>query len=191
MQVSSTTTGIQKRKKEDVLALLEKIKAKAVVIDYLDINSRVYSGFMLKSISFQENIDSGDGWDVSLTFKETPKVNSQKTTLSKEIIAKLKAALAASLAKNDGSNASILAKIANANKTAGAKDKGNQKGVVNNPIENFRNSFATNPDTYFVSVPGMDGKYAWMPTVSDSKRNQIIEIGRREFNLDIQKYMIN
>ena len=58
-----------KRTKYEVLNLLQNLQKSGTIIDYLNINGKIFSadttsfsGYNIKSMSYTENIDIGDGW---------------------------------------------------------------------------------------------------------------------------------
>lgn len=186
--ITSSTIGTQLRKKEEVLNLLENLKTKAAIIDYLNINNRVYSSYLLKSISFNESIDSGDGWDISLVFREARKVNSQKTKLTKDIIQKLKAALAAATARNDGSLSNIQSKIKTSNKTSGIQNKGNQNSGRIQGIESIiKGEYSGNPEEDNTIKYLGSGKYQIGNISTDAKSGMLY---RKIKNAGLGKYIV-
>jgi len=133
--------------KEAVLETLEMLKNKAIFLN-LDINNRTYIKYIIKSISFPESIDSGDGLEIKLSFIEARVANSKKTVLSKETIEALKKALAESIA-----NERVMAKIAEMNKIGLPANKGSVKSTKDSAVDQFRKSFPVNEDTFLIKLP--------------------------------------
>lgn len=106
-----------KRTKYEVLNLLQNLQKSGTIIDYLNINGNIFSadttsfsGYTIKSMSYTENIDIGDGWDLNIVFKPCRIVFAEKTKASADIINRLR-------------NASA---INNANKTKKQEELGEQ-----------------------------------------------------------------
>ena len=173
-KIKSTVTKTETRTKENVLEILEMLKNKAIFLN-LDINGRTYIKYVLKSISFSESIDSGDGWDIKLAFTEARIANSKKTVLSKEMIEALKKALAESIA-NENSTASVMAKIVGMNKVAVPSNKGSQKPEKNKTVEDFNNSYVNYNGAEPILVPTKNGKANWGANVTDRQKNIVVDM---------------
>ncbi len=167
-----TTETIEK---QSVLDTLEKLKKRAVIIDQLIVNNRPYSNFLLKKIHFLENIDTGDGWDIDLIFKEARKVKSETTTISEEKRKALQEALKKAIEKNNGSEKIVTGKIVNSNKISDNKNKGNTNTIISDQLNKYNNAY---PSWDRPFIRDKSGKYFYWnanSSYNETERLNILE----------------